>query len=352
MTSELKFKQDKIVRTLLVLGCIMCVSSCSQNLYAAASGVRHLSDYKNDDGSTPDGKREDGDDTTALNKALGAGPGVVHIGPGNYRWGNVSVPAGVTVIGAGAATIVRSNGAKQIFSQQEVGEWAIRDMTFLGAATGDWHHRKDDGFDGISATKCWNYELSGLSLQNFNGAGLRLSWNTVTEFRHAGSLSRIFAKGNAIGIHFDERAEYLNASDLACFNNVQGCVINAGNVKISNSSFVANKDGLVIEDKQNGSHGMISSSMINHNERYGLLARNVTFGMIFSDCAFFTGTLQIENSVGINITDSIISCEVKTSGEGFNRFAGNYIIPEKYGFSFSPATIVKDNFTAKGPWQP
>lgn len=337
----------KALLTLLVVS-TLCVGGCS----SATAETRNLSDYRNDDGSAPDGKREGGDDTSAFKKALQAGPGVVHVGSGTFRLGDVSIPAGVTVVGQGEATILRSNGAKQIFSQDSVGNWAIRDLVLEGDATGDWHTRTDKGQNGIVAVRCTNYNLSGLTLRNFNGAGLHMSRNIVNEFRHAGNLERIHAVNNHTGIHFDIRAEYANASGLACYNNVQGCVINAGNVKITNSSFVANIDGVVIEDKENGSHGIITDSMLNHNERYSLLARNVAYGMLLSNCAIFTGTLRVENSVGLNVTDGIISSDVEVIGDGANRFSGNYIIQEKYAMKFAPSTIVKDNFSSKGAWEP
>jgi hypothetical protein len=347
----------KSVANCFLLGSLaaLLVTVGTSTASAAIAGVRNLSDYSNADGTKPDGKREGGDDTEALKKALADGPGTVVVGAGNYRWSEVSVPPGVTITGQGSGTIVHPTGAAPIFVQRNLSDWAIRDMVLAGTATGEWQKREDKGENGIVVDRCGNYRLSDLTLQNFNGAGLKMTWNITPEsgFRHSGSLQRIFARSNYIGIHFDERAEYLNASDLSCYNNVQGCVINAGNVKISNSSFVSNTDGVIIQDKQNGSHGIISDSMLNHNDRYALLVRDAANGMVITGCAIFYGSVQIENSAGINITDGIISANIKTTGEGatVNRIAGNHFIPEGYTLSFSPQTIVTDNFTKSGPWK-
>ncbi len=53
----------------------------------------------------------------------------------------------------------------------------------------------------------------------------------------------------------------------------------------------------------------------------------------------------------MNITSGTLSCDVEVRGERVNRIAGNYIIPRECTFSFSPTTIVQDNFTDVGPWE-
>ena len=93
---------------------------------------RNLTDYLCADGKAPDGKDNDRDDTAALVAALKAGPGIVLIGPGYYRFGSVTIPEKVTVTGSGAATIIRSNGEKRIFNQTGVGEWSLKNLVLDG----------------------------------------------------------------------------------------------------------------------------------------------------------------------------------------------------------------------------
>lgn len=317
---------------------------------AHAPFARLLSDYKNEDGKAPDGKDDTSNDSSALRKALADGPGVVYVGPGFFRWREVTIPSNVAVVGAGTATVVRSSGPKRIFAQRGVHEWSLRDLVLDGEAPGDWHKREDSGQNGLFVTGCWGYEIVGVTLRNFNGAGLQIE-HSGAGWANGGNLDRVTAIGNYVGVRFDTRAEYINAKALGCYNNVVGCVIHAGNAKITASNFTTNIDGLLIEDKENGSHGSISNCLLNHNERYALLARNVKYGMAISDCCFFYGTILLENCVGVNLTNGILSCNVKTVGEGANRVAGNYVIPESWSFEFSPSTIVKDNFTANGPWE-
>lgn len=147
----------------------------------------------------------------------------------------------------------------------------------------------------------------------------------------------------------------LDCTNLSAWNNHTGVVIHAGNTKIVGSNICTNVDSICINDKANGSHGVIGSSLINHNLRHALWARDVRHGMTVSNCCFFYGDIDLENSQGILVTDSEVCCNVFTQGQGVNRFEGNYIIPHPeiaYRFEFSPETIVQNNFTDKGAWQP
>ena len=315
--------------------------------------ARSLSEYRNTNGNPPDGTDTARDDTSALQLALAAGPGVVYIGPGYYRFGAVTIPTGVSLIGSGPKTIVRSSGASQIFLQKDVSQWRLRDLTLDGEATGKWQERKDEGKSGLHAERCAQFELTRVLFQNFNGAALQLShFVPGLDAQCVGNLDRVSALENYIGIRFDERAEYMNATNLICSRNVIGCVIHAGNVKIGASNFCGNTDGMLIEDKINGSHGSIANCLFNHNDRHALVCRKVESGMAITGCCFFYGTLLVEDSAGVNISEGMLSCHVVTKSELANRISGNYIISESHAsFKFAPSTIVNGNFTKAGPWE-
>lgn len=338
--------------TTLIIATLAVLIISSSAYTSDAPFVRKLTDYKNDNGKRPSGLDGTADDTSAMRKALKAGPGVLYIGPGYYRLSKVTIPSGVTITGAGPATIVRSAGSGYIFEVNKVTDWAIRDIVLDGEAKGDWHGRKDTQSGGISVLGCGKYDIVGVTLRNFDGTGL-----CISHFDYAflggggGNLERITAYGNHTGIRFDTRAEYSNAVSLSCFNNIVGCAIYAGNVKIAASNFGTNIDGLVIEDHENGSHGAISNCLMNHNERYALYCNKVQYGMAFNGCNFFYGTIRLENSMGVNIGDGIIGCSITTIGTNANRISGNYIIPDQTTtFDFAPSTIVTDNFTSTGLW--
>lgn len=334
-----------IARRRFVLAALML---CPSPLLADP-GERSLHEFANDDGSKPDGTDAKRDDTSALRNALARGPGIVRVGKGYYRWGDVQIPEGVTLAGQGKATIIRSNGAMCIFRQANVGDWVLRDLVLDGEATGSWRKRKDAGKSGLFTEGCRSFEVIGVTGRNFEGAEFQFTRSKGT---NGGCLDRLSATGCYAGVRFGFRGEYLTATKLNCDSNVVGCAIHAGNTSIATSSFCGNIDGMLIEDKENGSHGTVANSLFNHNDRYALISRNVKNGMAISNCCFFYGTLQIEDSAGVNITSSLVSCSVHTSGSSINRFAGNHIIPLKWKFTFGPNEIVDGNFTKEGRWSP
>jgi len=319
---------------------------------------RSLKQYNNIDAKLPDGFDNDVDDTAAFYAALNDGPGVVSVPPGFYRCGDITIPSGVTLAGAGPASVIRSNGAKRVFKQQGT-NWRMRDFVLDGEAVGNWKTamddseggwktRKDLGYTGLFLHGCAEFQISGIIVRNFSGTGIRIEHTARSPFcRWAtqGHFFDIVASGNYVGICFDERAEYINASMLTCQGNVIGCMIHAGNVNIANSNFTNNAAGMIIEDKENGSHGSVSNCLLNHNE-LSLLCRNVKCGMVVGNCCFF-GPIRIEDSVGVNITNGIIEGSIAVIGKGVNRLSGNYFVKDN-GCSISPATIVSDNFTEKG----
>ncbi|MBI3923411.1 MAG: hypothetical protein HY318_18465, partial [Armatimonadetes bacterium] len=84
-----------VLSALLVLTAVLLDLDPSTAKDGPLPHARLLSDYRNDDGSTPDGKKDATDDTPALRKALADGPGLVYIGPGSYRFGEVTIPPSV-----------------------------------------------------------------------------------------------------------------------------------------------------------------------------------------------------------------------------------------------------------------
>ncbi len=333
-----------------ILGLLVVLLINDGNTQASQrEGVRELADFKNDDGKSPTGRDSKVDDSSAMRKALALGQGIVRVGPGFYRWSNVAIPSGVMVVGAGPATIIRPAVGGYIFAVKDASDWAIRDITLDGEAQGDWHQRKDLDQGGISIEKCRRYEVSGVTVRKFNGTGIKMTSNMETG-GGGGNLFAITCYENHTGISFGIRAEYGTAMALHCTNNVIGCVVNAGNTNISASDFGANIDGMVIEDKENGSHGSITNCLMNHNERYALFCKDVQNGMAISNCCFFGGSIRIEASKGVNITNGMLACSVTIDGPNANRLGGNLVFPTYGAFTLAPSTIVEGNFTQDGPW--
>ncbi len=337
------------------LSCLLLVCLLGSRQQAAPpSPERWLSAFANDDGSRPDGSVAPRDDSSAMKKALAAGPGIVRIGPGQYQFSEISIPEGVTVAGTGTATVLRAAGSRPVFHQKGVCAWRLRDVTVQGEAIGPWQQRTDMGAHGIVIEGCFNYEISGVQIKDFAGVGLNISRTNLqtSGFTNGGIISAIATTGNHTGVRFDTRGEYVTASQLMCHHNVIGVTIHAGNTNISNSNIGSNIDGVLITDHENGSHGSLTGCLVNHNLRYAILAKKVENAMAISNCCFFYGTIQLEDCEGVNVTSSLLGCNVATSGKLPNRFAGNHVTLEGQKFEFAESTILDGNFSKAGPWDP
>lgn len=313
--------------------------------------TRNLKDFPTVNGVIPSGPLAE---TERLKAALAAGPGIVNLDAGEYHFGEVTIPAGVTLVGAGKATVIKKvPGAKRVFVQDGVSNWRLRDVMLDGEAPMvDPAQRTDNGEVGITINRCGEFEVSGVTVKNFVGVGILVSYTAGTAYGNWATQAHIFnisTEGNYVGFKFDTRSEYMNVSMLTSQGNYYGCIIHGGNVKLTNSQFIHNHTGILIEDHDNGSHGAISNCLINHNVRYSIQARNVANGMLINNCCFFYGDLEVTASKGVSVTDSTIGCSVIFQNDTANLFADNFIISGDH--TFSPSTIVKDNYTEKGLWE-
>ena len=329
---------------------------------------RNITDYLCADGNAPDGKDNNRDDTAALLEALKAGPGVVWIGPGYYRLGNITIPEKVTVIGASKATVVRSNGAKRIFNQIAVSQWALKDILLDGETKKQYKAKgtivdgkpapiiADNGIQGLYAERCYAFEIRGVTAHHFEGKAIEFAKtdNNGSAWCDGGTISGLTLYNNHVGLSLSERSEYIIADQVKSYNNHIGAVISGGNNTLSNSNFCSNDIGIKIDHKENGSHGTVVNCLINHNNEYAIIAENVKSGQNFLGCNIFYATVKLTNCEGVKIVSSNIQCSIVVEGKGANQIIGNYIIPkigdEPFIFEFSPSTIIKDNFTSKGPW--
>lgn len=315
---------------------------------------RRIADVLKPGEAVPGGDVPNRDDSAIVQRVLDAGLGRVRLGPGIYRCSSLSVPAGVILSGSGPGTVLRARAGQPVFVQKKSRDWGIRDLVVEGTGEGNFHLRYDAGHVGIDVDGCLSYEISGVTLRNFDGAALQITHTNLAEaaFSDGGKLERITATGNFAGVKFGVRGEYVTATQLNCSRNIAGCIVNAGNTNISTSNFCGNVDGLILEDGENGSHGTIQGCLLNHNERYALRARDVDNGMTFSGCCFYFAAIELRKCRGINIVNSQINCHVLVQGESVNRLAGNLVVPDHYVFQFDPAMRLNDNFTKKGDFKP
>jgi hypothetical protein len=300
-----------------------------------------------------------GDVTAELQTLLDRGPGMVGLGPGEYRCAGLRIPSGVVLCGQGPATVLCRGDGPCVVAQTEVGSWGLRDLAIDGGAAGEWAAREDHGEAGLRVHRCWGYEVTGVAVHSVRGAGIEVAATPLTSgrapFCNGGNLDRVTVQGCHAGVRFGERGEYLNVTALSAYENVTGVVIHAGNVKLAASNVCSNTDGIVIADRENGSHGAIANCLVNHNRRHALWCCGVRSGMTVSNCCFFYGDIVIEDSTGVTIAASEICCNLHTVGGGANAVTGNYVIPHPgicERFDIGSTTRLTGNYTADGPWRP
>lgn len=277
----------------------------------------------------------------------------LYIEPGIYRLNDITIPDNTVLVGSGAGTILKSAGGITIFKQRHSTGWIIRDLAIDG---GTAEPSGDLGFTAISINHCWGYEISSISVYGCSGTGIDVYETPLDKkyaaFCNGGNLSKISLHNNFIGIRFDNRAEYVSVVQINSYENVIGCIIHSGNLKITASNFCSNRDGILIKDKENGSHGSISNCLVNHNQRYAIRADGVRTGMAITGCCFYYGKIKLTDTVGINISSSQISCDMQIQSKGVNLLANNFLIPGSWEFDFSDSTLLTGNFHENGLWNP
>jgi hypothetical protein len=319
-----------------------------------ASAERCLLAYLSADGRPPSGLDDSVDDGPAIQAAIAQGPGVIRIPPGFYRWSDVRVPAGVTVIGAADDGRVRAcNDHHAIFDQSGVGNWSIRDLVLDGEAQEPWRQRRNLGRVGLNIRCSWAFTATGLTVRDFSGQAVCVSQTRLDNaaFCNGGVIDRLTAVGNAVGVCFEQRGEYVTLTNSHLMRNTTGCIIHAGNVKITQCNIGSNLDGIVIADKENGSHGVIGNCLINHNERYALDCAGVTNGMTINACGIFYGEIRLRDCQGVQIANCQVYCPVKITGDHANGFVDNIITENDFEYAFCEATVVRGNMTSTGDWR-
>jgi hypothetical protein len=141
-------------------------------------------------------------------------------------------------------------------------------------------------------------EVSGNSTAN-GGGGIYISaLNAATNWQDGGSIINCITTNNGTGFNIDERGEYLNIVGLRSTYNTVGLSMRAGNNTLTNCHIDNNTTGLVMDGGINNGHGVFSNSSFNHNTT-GFNISNITLGMVFNGCFFYSDANQIVSSTNI-----------------------------------------------------
>jgi hypothetical protein len=282
------------------------------------------------------------DDTPAFAQALAAGPGVVFIPAGHFRVQGICVPPGVTLQGSGMGTVLLPAGPGPVILQDNVHSFTIKDLSIQSSPHVAPCEPSSAHSHGILIKRCYAYRVTGVTVRGFGFAGIEITRTPLSlaqaAFCDGGMLSQITSSDNAIGVLFNTRGEYTVLSDSSLLRNQIGTVIHAGNCRLSACSICGNHDGVWIIDHENGSHGVITGSLINHNTRYALLARDMPNGMLITSCCFFYGQILAQRTKGLVISNCEIDVPVTFEQGEKNIFTNNHVLTDKSKIQLEPDT--------------
>lgn len=208
---------------------------------------------------------------------------------------------GFTLIGNGADVDINSDSIIDLPIDIE------QYPTNLGTGIGILCYK---GSGTIKNLRIRNFDRSGIEIQN--------TFINVGEFPKGFNIEGVVCQNNYFGIRTTPYGEYSRISDVNCMRNVCGISVVSGNIAVSNSHFTQNRIGahigakyeLITVDETNNAHGGFNNCFFNHNALRGIYIVNITNGQIITDCNYFDGIIEFNNSIGAVIMGGIIASEI------------------------------------------
>lgn len=260
--------------------------------------------------------------------------GYCHLGPGIfYVTSGINMPVGSTLIGCGKKTVVRllqsvSSGYTVRIGQNctvknicfSGGYNAPSDVTTEGASLGSRHGvyliSNADGEES-SAPATYTNIVEGCFFENYDGSAF-YNHNTGYGLDNGVIMSDCRIKSCKVGINVDYFGEYSKYSNIITNNCNHACINNGGNNVFTSCTFHGVVGFLIdnsASDKRNNAHGSCIGCVFNHinnmnnPSQHGMgdaiVSKGADNGFIFSGCQIWYGKVNIENSQGIAIQNSL-----------------------------------------------
>jgi hypothetical protein len=269
---------------------------------------------------------------------------------GTFEAVSLLIPPGVTLSGQGVQrTVIRAAERwKPVFEQENTDGWQIEGLSIVG---NDSSSQRENTSYGIRVNGSRGFKIQNLEASGFSEAAVLIQDTRPGEtgIFEGGLIDGVTLHDNGTGLILGRQAEYVVAHNVTVSRNKVGILINGGNNRVTNSSIITNQDGFIIQDITNGSHGLISNSMINHNERFAFQFKGVRNGMLVQGNNVFYGTISIDDSSqGVQLLGNIISSNIEVAGTLPNSVINNVLVndgePRRV---FSPGTRVEGNIVIK-----
>lgn len=259
--------------------------------------------------------------------------GYCHLAPGVFYVSGFDMPEGSTIEGCGKKTILRLLSSVNSGYTCRIGRnctvknicfsggySAPSDVTTEGADLGSRHGiylvANADG-EETSAPSTYTNIVEGCFFENYDGSAY-YNRNTGYGLDDSVIMSDCRIKNCKVGINIDYFGEYGKYSNIIISHCNYACINNGGNNVFSSCTFHGVVGFLIDDsasDKKNNSHGSCIGCVFNHVDSmnnptqhgmgYGIVSKGADSGFIFSGCQIWYSKVNIENSRGIAIQNSL-----------------------------------------------
>ena len=253
------------------------------------------------------------------------------LGTGIFYTTGINMPDGSSLIGSGDATTLfkdnersNTNYVVNMNKNNTISNLCIDGNNNNITETIGTHHGilwEGNYSTNSSAAATWpqNGKLSNLTIKNCDGGGITCNNTGTKRFNNIVACNVAIMNCNT-GINIPYYSEYHRFTNFDVFECYYGCINNGGNNCFANCDFSDSKSiGFVIDNpdftieepdnnKKNNSHGTCVGCSFNHianNTGLALSLKGVGNGFTFGNCNIFRGSVEIINSTGVEITDSL-----------------------------------------------
>lgn len=286
----------------------------------------------------------DSSDMTLAIQTMLSSTGVCNLGPGTFYVTGIDVPDNATLRGCGAKTVIRLADSVTDGYAVRLSKWGIvSDLKLAGAEsegiTPSETVRARHGilfegdYDGARNNLPKMCQLSNLYIFGFAGGGITCN-NTGFGYDESLNAVNCYIWNCDAGINVAYWSEFNRFTNISVHGCYYGCINNGGNNTFTSCDFSGNRGiGVLMDNKSrqspNNTHGSMVGCVINHtasNTGIGIKVLNCPNGYIFTGCQLFFSQIYIEDSLGINISDTnfgLNNCDITISGGGLIVFANN-----------------------------
>lgn len=191
---------------------------------------------------------------------------------------------------------------------------------------------------GIAVSNC---DIYGFDVAGIQGREIQIGF----VFGYKCTFTNVNCYNCLIGFWYSPRFEYVVSQACYGYDCFAGVIMGGGNNTNIGCHYENNKQNCQMATGENDAHGQFVACSFNHaydnfGAGLGLYALDIVNGHSFTGCAFWFGSIKLENSIGIQIRNSqIVISSITIQAGGLNSIDDNWIkdpiVPTLIGFTFT-----------------